>query len=98
MYLKELCVLMILCVDFINIYYKTFWLVNYVIPFMSNVSIYSNLSIFYKNVRGLRTKLADIRSFFVLFNYYDMIILTETWLSPNSLDSELSFDGLKIFR
>jgi len=58
----------------------------------------SNLNIYYQNVRGLRTKLVNLRSFLPLFLSYDILILTETWLIPNIPDSELSLFGYQIFR
>lgn len=71
--------------DFVNIHCKTSCLVNNVISIVSNVNIYSNLSIFYQNGHGVRIKLADIRCSFVLLNHYDRIILTKTRVSPNFL-------------
>lgn len=57
-----------------------------------------NLNILYQNVRGLRTKLVNLRCSFPLLLSYDVIILTETWLSPDIHSSELGFEGFRIFR
>lgn len=50
-----------------------------------------SLSVYYQNVRGLRTK---TDSFYrqVSLNSYDIVVLTETWLIDGMLDSEL-FDN-----
>jgi len=57
-----------------------------------------NLKIFYQNVRGLKTKLVSLRCSFPLFNFYDIIILTETWLTSEISDSELGFAGFRVIR
>jgi len=57
-----------------------------------------NLKIFYKNVRGLKTKLVSLRCSFPMFHFYDIIILTETWLTPDISDSELGFAGFQVIR
>jgi len=56
------------------------------------------LKTYYQNVRGLRTKLNTLRCNFILFDSYDIIILTETWLTPNIDNAELGFVGYHIFR
>lgn len=58
----------------------------------------NSLNIFYQNVRGLNTKLINFRSSIPLFICYDVIILTETWLSSDVHDSELGLNGYQIFR
>lgn len=63
-----------------------------------NKSLNSNLKIFYQNVRGLKTKLVNLRCSFPIFNFYDVIILTQTWLKPDISDSELCFHGFQVFR
>lgn len=63
-----------------------------------NKSLNSNLKIFYQNVRGLKTKLVNLRCPFPMFNFYDVIILTETWLTPDISDSELGFHGFQMFK
>lgn len=55
------------------------------------------LNIYYQNVRGLRSKLLNLRTNFILLSY-DAYILTETWLSDDIDNSELCFDGYLIFR
>jgi len=63
-----------------------------------NKALNSNLKIFYQNVRGLKTKLVNLRCSFPLFYFYDVIILTETWLTPNIDNSELGFFGVQMIR
>lgn len=46
------------------------------------------LSIYYQNVRGMKTKTLDIYNT-VLVNNYDIICLTETWLDDTIMSSEL---------
>jgi len=48
----------------------------------------NNLSVYYQNVRGLNTKLDTFIRNIALLNY-DLIILTEIWLSRSVNDSEL---------
>lgn len=57
----------------------------------------ANLTIYYQNCRGLRTKTT---SFYrnVSLNNYDIILLTETWLLDGLLDSELFDDRYLVFR
>jgi len=54
-------------------------------------------NIYYQNVRGLRSKLFNLRTNFILLSY-DAYILTETWLSDDISNSELGFDGYLILR
>ncbi|XP_062706730.1 uncharacterized protein LOC134287803 isoform X2 [Aedes albopictus] len=54
------------------------------------------LSIYYQNVRGLRTKTTDLK-LRLSSSDYDVIIFTETWLRPDINDSELTSD-YSIFR
>jgi len=58
----------------------------------------NSLNIFYQNVRVLKTKLSNFRSSIPIFIYYDVIILTETWLSSDVHGSELGLNGYQIFR
>jgi len=58
----------------------------------------STFSIFYQNVRGLRTKLTNIKEVIPLFHSYDVIVLTETWLNPDILSSELGLVNFHVFR
>lgn len=55
------------------------------------------LSIYYQNVRGLNSKLS---SFYpaALSSEYQIIAITETWLSSNVNDSELFSDHYTVFR
>jgi hypothetical protein len=56
-----------------------------------------NLSIYYQNVRGLRSKLSDFYNAISAENY-DVIICTETWLNNSVTDCEV-FDGrYRVFR
>jgi len=66
-------------------------------PSDSNV-VCNSLKTFYQNLRGLRTKLNALRCNFILFNSYDIIILTETWLTPDIVNAEIGFVGFHIFR
>ena len=52
---------------------------------------------YYQNVRGLRTKLSDLL-ISVASNEYQIIILTETNLSDDVLDSELGLTQYSVFR
>jgi len=56
-----------------------------------------NLNLYYQNVRGLRSKLFNLHSNFVLLSY-DIFLLTETWLSNDINNAELNFSGYTIFR
>lgn len=58
---------------------------------MANSNNLNNLSIYYQNVRGLRSK-TNIFYRNVCAASYDIIILTETWLLDGISDAEL-FDG-----
>jgi len=58
----------------------------------------SGINIFYQNVRGLRTKLAPLKTNLQTFGNYDVIILTETWLYPSISNSELGFYGYQLYR
>ena len=52
---------------------------------------------YYQNVRGLKTKLSELRLSLAM-SQYDVIVLTETWLDETVSDGELSFDGYQIHR
>lgn len=56
-----------------------------------------NVQIYYQNVRGLRTKLLNLHTNFILSSY-DAYVLTETWLSNDISNAELGFDEYLIFR
>lgn len=59
----------------------------------------SPFGIYYQNVRGLRTKIHDLRSAILLASEsYDIIVLVETWLSNDILDAELGLNDYKLFR
>lgn len=55
-----------------------------------------SLSIFYQNVRGLKSKLSDVLNSILLCNY-DIICFIETWLNDSILISELFGTGFKYF-
>lgn len=55
------------------------------------------ITIFYQNCRGTRTKLNTIY-FNILSNNYDVIIITESWLTPEINDSEFIDDRYSVFR
>lgn len=56
------------------------------------------LIFFYQNVRGLRTKLNVLRHNLFTFDTYEIIVLTETWLLSDILDSELGASNFQLFR
>lgn len=49
------------------------------------------LSVYYQNVRGLRTKTSDLKLGLSSCDY-DVVVLTETWLRPDIIDAELTSD------
>lgn len=55
------------------------------------------LSVFYQNVRGLRTKSSE---FYIASSScnYDVIALSETWLNESHLDSEFFSNDFVVFR
>lgn len=55
------------------------------------------LSVFYQNVRGLRTKTSEVKMG-LLAPQYHVYCLTETWLNSGFLDSELAGGNMLIFR
>lgn len=61
------------------------------------VDKYVNFVGYYQNVRGLRTKLDILRCNYSLINF-DYCIFSETWLTPDFNDTELSLIGYQIFR
>ncbi|KAK9696366.1 hypothetical protein QE152_g31947 [Popillia japonica] len=56
-----------------------------------------HISIFYQNVRGLCTKTQTLTCN-LLNSDFDIVCLTETWLNPNILASEISNNKYSIFR
>lgn len=56
-----------------------------------------NLSIYYQNTRGLRTKTHEFYRSLISTNF-DVIVLTETWLNKNILSSELFDDRYIVYR
>ncbi|KAL4088880.1 hypothetical protein QTP88_023964 [Uroleucon formosanum] len=60
-------------------------------------SAHYSVKIYYQNVRGLRTKLLNLHTNFIL-SFYDAYVLTETWLSNDIANAELGFDDYLIFR
>lgn len=66
----------------------------------SGIVTSNNLSIYYQNVqnvRGLRTKCVDLYNS-VLCSDYDIILITETWLQNDILNSELFDMRYDVFR
>lgn len=57
----------------------------------------TDLSIYYQNVRGLRTKTNDLFKN-VVCGYFDIIVFTETWLNSGVHDNELFDDRYNVFR
>lgn len=56
-----------------------------------------DVSIFYQNVRGLRTKCLELFNN-ILLNNYDILIITESWLQDDILNSELCDNRYEAFR
>lgn len=54
-------------------------------------------SVYYQNVRGMRTKL-NILSESIASISYDVLVLTETWLTPNFYNNELYMDNFTVYR
>lgn len=57
----------------------------------------NNLSIYYQNCRGIRTKMHTLYMN-ILAHSYDIIILTETWLYADILDNEYIDSRYVVFR
>lgn len=55
------------------------------------------LSMYYQNVRGLRTKCVQLYNN-ILSHDYDLILLTETWLQSDIMNSEICDSRYDIFR
>lgn len=57
----------------------------------------ASLTVYYQNVRGLRTK---TNTFYrnIQVNSYDIIALTETWLTDSVFDNELFDDRYLVWR
>lgn len=56
-----------------------------------------SVSIYYQNVRGLRTKTEEVLKN-ILINNYDLIVFTETWLNCNIMSSELLDKRYTVYR
>jgi len=55
--------------------------------------------VYYQNVRGLRTKLEELRcGIQSITDTFDIIILVETWLCDGIMDAELGLENYRIFR
>lgn len=57
----------------------------------------NEISCYYQNVRGLRTKTNNFYKSLSLYNF-DIILLTETWLSSDIANSELFDDRYSVYR
>lgn len=57
-----------------------------------------SLKIFYQIVRGLKTKIINLRFIFLYFLIMYIIILTETWLLSNINDTEFRLVGYYLIR
>lgn len=55
------------------------------------------LNIYYQNVRGLRTKSESFLAN-VLLNNYDLIVLSESWLTEDFADAEYFYSNYTVFR
>lgn len=58
---------------------------------------YDELSVYYQNTRGINTKLSKVYEG-LLTNNYDIVLFTETWLSPSVSNSEFVDNNYIIFR
>lgn len=58
---------------------------------------YDKLTVYYQNVRGLRTKTHTFYKNLTMSNY-DIIILSETWLNNSVMSSELFENRYKVYR
>lgn len=56
-----------------------------------------SLSFYYQNCRGLNSKVKEF-SISVISSDYDAIILSESWLSPSVLSSELFSNDFFVYR
>lgn len=56
-----------------------------------------SVSIYYQNVRGMRTKTEDVLNN-ILINNYSVIVFTETWLNCNIMESEFVDDRYVVYR
>jgi len=55
--------------------------------------------VYFQNVRGLRTKLFDLRiAMASVSEDFDIIVLVETWLNDGILNSELGLENFNIYR
>ena len=55
--------------------------------------------VYYQNVRGLRTKLEDLKNAIMCSAvHYDILIFVETWLNESISSSELGLSNFNIFR
>lgn len=61
------------------------------------MSFNHSLSVYYQNVRGLRTKVLNFYNS-LLNADYDLIILTETWLHSGIISSEVFDDRFAVYR
>lgn len=52
---------------------------------------------YYQNVRGVRTKIHQLREC-VSLNNYSFYVLTETWLNANISSQELGFKNYDVYR
>lgn len=57
----------------------------------------TNLTVYYQNVRGLRTKLCELLKA-TSISHYDIICITETWLQPAIHDGEVLDPTYNIYR
>ena len=62
-----------------------------------NVKNRKNLSLYYQNVRGLRTKCSEFYLSSSTCNF-DVIALSETWLNSSFYDSELFHSDFTVYR
>ncbi|XP_039292602.1 uncharacterized protein LOC120353350 [Nilaparvata lugens] len=82
----------------IQSFYLFFFYLLKIVTVMERVNEqHKYLSIYYQNVRGLRTKTHSFLTS-LLASDYDVIVITETWLCNGIMDSELFTDSYIIYR
>ena len=63
----------------------------------ASITLLSSLSIYYQNARGINSKLVELFNSLLTCNF-ELIILTETWLTDSVANSEFCPDNFEIYR
>ena len=53
-----------------------------IVPFLSHTQSFTTLNIYYQNIRGVRTKVNELR-LYLSESHYNIIILAESWFHEN---------------